>query len=264
VVSAVRTAGLAAALWLGACAFDASGPGVGGGDIDAARARDIDADRVDPADAAPVPDAEPDADAERPDADQSDRILLTVLTTSIEHGRLGNLTIKLTGPEGSTLAVISRPGFLEDADDGSDSGTADQYDASGDQSDFHAAFPIMFRDDSANDAEQMGHDLFGVGTAVCENDGVCDYFPNSGAVGAPGTFADAFAGQSRVGAWRLCVADSHPDENPAGVLSGWGLSIVTEGGMADYGASDLGLIIADDSYDGSLPTMTCHTIIVTP
>jgi hypothetical protein len=52
----------------------------------------------------------------------------------------------------------------------------------------------------------MGDTLAGT-QFVCEQDGACDYFPNTGA--GPGTsFAD-FAGQPGSGDWMICVGDRH-------------------------------------------------------
>lgn len=180
----------------------------------------------------------------------------------IDHGRVGNLILKVTGPGGTTMALMSRPGFLEDADDGSGNGVADQYDASGDQSDMDSAAPITFRDYSNNDAEQMGYDLTGVGTAVCANDAFCDYRPNRGAVSGPSTLAEAFAGESKTGAWRLCVADSHADTNPDGVLVGWDLVFATELGTEMTTQDGLSVAISDATYDGSIGSMNCTTMKV--
>jgi hypothetical protein len=201
----------------------------------------------------------------------SDTIVSLKVRVGIDHGRLGNLTIKLTGPTGQVITLMSRPGFAEVADDGSDAGTGPNG-ASGDQTDLLAAYPITFEDGAATDAETMGTFQEGGGVAVCRDPDnqpggtgttICNFRPNPGAAGGPTTLAAAFATKSRLGAWKLCAGDSHydgPTGSGLGSLRAWGLDFVTVAGAASpSNASGLNLTIPDDGYPQQV---ACHTLNV--
>lgn len=134
--------------------------------------------------------------------------------TKITHTWVGDLTVKLVSPDGSVLGVFSRPGF----DDTDDNGTG----ASGDSSDVSATSPLAFADAAANDAESMGDSLTGP-EVVCQDDGICSYFPNPGSVATPPANFAGFVGEAASGTWKLCVGDSNPAD--IGSLEGWSLSI---------------------------------------
>jgi subtilisin-like proprotein convertase family protein len=214
---------------------------------------------------AAIPDATPPdarSDATIPDAgppDASPGLVLEVkVTVAIDHGRLGNLTIKLTSAEGSTVALMSRPGFFEAADDGSSDGTSVEYGDDGDRSDLWSSSPITYLHSSGNDAETMGKDLYGTDTAVCASDSVCDYAPNPGAVGGPALAA--LANELKSGPWRLCVGDS--DYETAGTLQSWSVTVVSDIATETLASGPLAATIQDDGYNGSIPSTTCHTIVV--
>ena len=114
---------------------------------------------------------------------------------AIEHGEVGDLVIKVRSPDGAITTLMSRPGFAEGADDGAGNG--------GDKSSMKKVFPVGFRDAGLVDAEMMG-----IGNVVCQDDGLCDYFPNPGS--GPGTNLADFFGITSVGVWTVCFGDAEP------------------------------------------------------
>ena len=121
--------------------------------------------------------------------------LIDELEVGIAHGEVGDLVIKVQSPSGVISTVMSRPGFDELKDDGEGNG--------GDKSAMKVNFPITLRDGGLVDAEQMG-----IGNVVCQDDGLCEYFPNPGA--AEGTNLGDFAGEASDGTWQVCFGDAEP------------------------------------------------------
>lgn len=116
----------------------------------------------------------------------------------MDHTWVGDLTIRLVSPTNVAVTLMSRPGFFEPSDDGTNS--------TGDSSDLSRAYPILFAMiDGAESAERMGNGLSN-SQVVCRDDGVCTYRPDRGA--ASGGDLDAFVGLPARGTWRLCVGDS--------------------------------------------------------
>jgi subtilisin-like proprotein convertase family protein len=116
---------------------------------------------------------------------------------TMEHTWIGDLTYKVVAPDNTTLTLMSRPGFAEPADDGSD--------CCGDSSDLQLADTLTFRDGGATSAELMGSTIIGT-QFVCGDDGLCEYAPAPDT--GPGTsFAD-FVGLQAAGNWQVCVGDS--------------------------------------------------------
>jgi subtilisin-like proprotein convertase family protein len=121
--------------------------------------------------------------------------LLDELEVAIAHPEVGDLVIKVQAPSGLVSTAMSRPGLAEAMDDGEGNG--------GDKSILKANFPVTFRDGGLVDAEQMG-----IGNVVCQDDGLCDYYPNPDS-GEGTDFAD-FLGEESKGTWRICFGDAEP------------------------------------------------------
>lgn len=117
------------------------------------------------------------------------------LEIGLTHTWIGDLTVKLQSPTGTTIGLMSRPGLVEAADDGTG--------CCGDSSDINV--PVTFQDGGTTDAETMGGTILGA-QFVCTDDGLCNYFPNPGAIGGGG-FA-TFIGEEALGNWQVCVGDS--------------------------------------------------------
>ncbi len=117
----------------------------------------------------------------------------TTVTFGMDHAWIGDLTIKLVAPDNTLVTLVSRPGVIEAADDGTGS--------PGSLSMMAKGYPITFAPAAATSAEAMG----GV-TTVCQSNNVCSFIPNNGAAAA-GTLA-AFNGKPSTGTWKLCVGDS--------------------------------------------------------
>lgn len=118
-----------------------------------------------------------------------------VLDIGLTHTWIGDLTVKLQSPTGTTIGLMSRPGLAEAADDGTG--------CCGDSSDINVA--VTFQDGGTTDAETMGSTITGT-QFVCTDDGLCDYFPNPGA--SPGGGFATFIGEEALGNWQVCVGDS--------------------------------------------------------
>jgi hypothetical protein len=74
----------------------------------------------------------------------------------------------------------------------------------------------------------MGAGLPGSTDVVCQDDGICDFFPNPGAAATPpASFAD-LVGETASGTWTLCVGDSAGGDT--GTLEGWSLHLDHTGG----------------------------------
>lgn len=133
----------------------------------------------------------------------------------LEHTWVGDLTIKLVGPDDVLTTLLSRPGLDEEFDDGED--------CCGDSSNLDDI--LTFVDGGETDAELMG-DTLGNPGFVCADDMLCEYDPNPGA-GMGNPFEDHLGG-AIAGVWRLCVGDS--GSNDFGVLDSVGLRLTTEPG----------------------------------
>ncbi len=130
-------------------------------------------------------------------ANGTDNVTGGQLAVAMSHTWVGDLTIKVVSPSGTVVTVLSRPGMVE-LDDGAGS--------AGDSSNLAVAFPLTYVNGGATDAELMGSTLT-TSQVVCQNDGLCAYDPNPGAAVPAGDFS-AFAGESAVGNWQVCFADS--------------------------------------------------------
>ncbi|MCP5468137.1 MAG: DUF4215 domain-containing protein [Deltaproteobacteria bacterium] len=125
------------------------------------------------------------------------------LQVGIVHSWVGDITIKVVSPSGTVFTALSRPGLGEAADDGDG--------CCGDSSNLVASSPLTFLDGGAEDAETLGSAVGG-DQVVCQDDGLCEYFPNKGAADSADTFADAFSFEVSIGTWQVCVGDSGPSD----------------------------------------------------
>ena len=138
------------------------------------------------------------------------------VTVGINHTWIGDLVIKIRSPSGTMVTLMSRPGVVETADDGT--GTA----GFGDSSDLSASFPITFDGSAASSAETMGSTLADSGV-VCRDDSRCSYTPNPGAAAAGNL--GSFNGQNCYGTWRLYVGDAGVGDT--GTINQFSLTVVT-------------------------------------
>jgi cysteine-rich repeat protein len=141
-----------------------------------------------------------------------------LLEIALQHQRIGNVVLKLVAPDGTTLTVMSRPGFLEVADDGADSDAGEDANA-------HAMSPIRFRDEAATGAESVGEGLSNM-EAVCatpkHDPDPCEFYPEPGDGGSGTNFQD-FVGMPPEGQWRVCLGDAVASKN--GSLHGATLTV---------------------------------------
>jgi len=115
----------------------------------------------------------------------------------IDHTWIGDLVVKLVSPQSTTVTLMSRPGFIETADDGTG--------GYGDNSNLLSSVPIEFVSSGPKSAESMG-DTLSDAQVVCRDDAACGYAPDKGAA-AQGNLS-SFFGQTASGTWKLCVGDS--------------------------------------------------------
>ena len=114
---------------------------------------------------------------------------------AINHTWVGDLAIEIVAPTGDAITVMNRPGFT---------GTG-----FGNNADLVSSSPITFRDTSSNDPELMGAS----GNIICQQDGLCDYFPNADDGGASTSsmafFAQAItaSGLDPNGTWTINILD---------------------------------------------------------
>lgn len=137
------------------------------------------------------------------------------VTTAIEHGWVGDLTIKLFSPENKVLTIVSRPGLNEVGDDGSG--------CCGDSANLSTSAPLTFKDGAANSAEDLGLALPATNQVICVDDGIvpCEWAPAPGS--GPGLNFGDFFGDTAAGTWKLCVGDSNISD--AGILDAVTLTI---------------------------------------
>lgn len=119
----------------------------------------------------------------------------------MNHTYVGDLTIKLRSPGGTVITLMSLPGTMELADNGTEGGS--------NSGNLLNAFPIKFLTGGATSAESMGSS--GTSVNVCQpvasgGDGLCQFSPNAGAATA-GTLANLNT-LTAAGTWQLCVGDS--------------------------------------------------------
>ena len=119
------------------------------------------------------------------------------LEIGIDHDWVGDLTIKLDSPSGTTVTLMSMPGEIRSADDGSG--------FSFESSDLVASAPILFLAGAAVSAEDMGLSLAN-SEVICQDDAICEYAPDHGA--ATASALSDFIGEASNGTWEICVADS--------------------------------------------------------
>lgn len=135
----------------------------------------------------------------------------TVATATVQvaqsHTWVGDLTIKLFSPAGTPITLVSRPGFVEPADDGTG--------CCGSSADLVIANPITYDDAGSTSAENMGT----LGTPIPAS----TVSPAPGAA-TPGNLG-SLNGQSKVGNWQLCLGDSGGGD--LGTLDGWTLTLGT-------------------------------------
>lgn len=152
-----------------------------------------------------------------------DFVSTLTLQIAMSHTYVGDLTIKLTSPGGTTITVLSRPGVAETADDGNPIA------GFGENSNLVSASPLLYDDLATDEAEQMGKIPSDLGTddVICQFAGSpCAYNPSRGAATGADTFAAAFANQTKVGNWQLCIGDSVNLDT--GTLDGWTLNITSQ------------------------------------
>lgn len=156
------------------------------------------------------------------------------VTVAMEHAYIGDLTLKLRGPDGTTVFLLDRPGLAGNPDNGVDGG--------GYSANLSTDHPITFDDDAVLPSEYMGifypndHDIVG---SVAGTD---EYFPYSDTVHNFGALGD-FNGKSIVGDWKLILGDSTLQET--GKLYDWTLSATTTAvtSVPTPGAATAGLLL---------------------
>jgi subtilisin-like proprotein convertase family protein len=135
----------------------------------------------------------------------------------MSHSWVGDLTIKLAGPDGTVLTLLERPRGDGAADPSGDNGASS---AQTDNSDLLVTDPITFSDDAFLSAEQLG-----AGRSETQSACVvpCEFRPTPQNAGGPGSFREAFGGQVARGAWTLLLGDSSPAD--VGRVQDWSLVV---------------------------------------
>ncbi len=170
------------------------------------------------------PSAGMDCDVIDTTGDISGNIIDVNVDIDMDMTWIGDLVIKLQSPDGAVLTLLHRPG-LSSPDDGTT-----QDGVWGSSADWAVA--INFADDNPDDAEMMGaaYTVMQDTTAVCRDDGECDYFPNPDQANGLPDFA-GFNGRLAQGNWTLCVGDHFEYDQPT--LNSWTLNV--EAGSDDSG-----------------------------
>ncbi|MBZ0089568.1 MAG: proprotein convertase P-domain-containing protein, partial [Thermoanaerobaculia bacterium] len=104
---------------------------------------------------------------------------------TMTHTWVGDIVLKLVSPSAQVLTLMSRPGLVEPADDGTD--------CCGSSADVLSSSLVTFDDEAGASAESF------VGTAG-------SYIPAPGA--GPGTNLAQYDGQNATGNWQVCMGDS--------------------------------------------------------
>jgi len=123
------------------------------------------------------------------------------VTIDMEHTWVGDLAVKVVAPDMTTATLMSRPGDIEPADDG----TAPPF-GNSDNLVMGAPGSITYDDQGGGPASE---DMGGVGSTnnVCIDDALCNYVSSVGA--ATGTGLADFNGLTvAAGNWQVCVGDS--------------------------------------------------------
>jgi len=122
-------------------------------------------------------------------------ILDVNITIGMSHFWIGDLTIKLRGPGGTTLTLLNRPGHPDTF--------------FGSSSDFAFEFPIGYDDEATGgwSAEDMGGTGGGCGT-VGSGSGACGSVFVPAPEGLEGTSLSDFDGHLINGEWTLYIGDS--------------------------------------------------------
>jgi len=160
-----------------------------------------------------VPPGEPDGDI----------IKDIFVEIEINQTWIGDLVIKLDGPAG-LMTLMSRPGYLETADDGTG--------CCGSSADW--LYVEWFDDTGPDISENMGN----YGTPVPAN---MVWEPDGGVLG-PMSLLATYGGTNAVGNWTLYVGDSAGGD--AGVLNYWALHLTTIPEPASLLLLGLGLVLA--------------------
>lgn len=135
-----------------------------------------------------------------------------VVEVAASHSWVGDLTMRLTSPAGTTLTLLNRPGRT-----GSGAGNSD---------DLVGTTPIFYTDFPASglSAEDIGDSCGGTinGSTGCPD----NYSPGPDASDTPiagqGTALSSFDGENPNGTWTLCAADSAGGDT--GTLISWSLN----------------------------------------
>ena len=124
------------------------------------------------------------------------------LTVEVDmsHTWIGDLVIKLEGPDGTLVTLLSRPGFAEPADDGTG--------CCGTSTDIFLSDPITYADGAGTAAEDM---------------------PGGGGTFAPNDALSTFISDSITGNWTLYVGDAVGSD--FGTLDGLTLHIDVRDGV---------------------------------
>jgi truncated hemoglobin YjbI len=133
------------------------------------------------------------------------------VTLAADHTFVGDLVVKIQGPDGTLSTLLSRPGLAEGVDG--------QGECCGDNANINQSMPLTFKNGGATDAEQLGAALPNTGDIVCVNEQppiACEFHPNPGA--GPGMDLDDFLGLVANGTWRVCIGDAGGGD--AGTLHG--------------------------------------------
>lgn len=125
------------------------------------------------------------ADASGPAGATIDNVTVDVAAT---HSWIGDLAFSINSPDGSNLTMMNRPGHPVVSA------------SFGDNDDLIASSPISFTDASINPAEDMGDGSTATNIVVCQQDGICDYAPDSALSG--------LVGENANGTWEFCVSDN--------------------------------------------------------
>ena len=147
-------------------------------------------------------------------APDSATVLGAYLDVDINHTWVGDLTIKLRAPNGTTFTVLNRPGSAAP-----DDGTG----AVGNNANWSSIF-LQFRDGAGPEAETLGSGLT-TDQRVCLDNGICKYDPSPDTATQPPSAFSAFNGGAATGNWTLCVGDSALGD--VGTLRSWQLNLVS-------------------------------------
>ncbi|MEZ4226244.1 MAG: hypothetical protein R3B13_35180 [Polyangiaceae bacterium] len=165
----------------------------------------------------------------------------------IQHEFIGHLVARLWGPTGAVITLMSRPGFNETIDDGSESGPSAHKALLG-------SAPISLGS-SGGSIEQVA--AVG-GPTLCDGGAPCNFTPFPGAAQGPTSLTQAFKGLRWSGSWKLCVGDA--EAVAAGSLESFRVKVVTGEGVHENQVESLNQPIQDDAYDGSEGSMACASL----